>query len=79
MRTSSMSKGWWQDHPTWLKTKTREDLIRRDIAAYSQVRANLLKHSPGFPKADELLAVTRTGQPGYDAICQRVKALPVRS
>jgi hypothetical protein len=50
---------------TWLKTKTREDLIRRDIAAYSQVRANLLKHAPGFPKADELLAVTRTGQPGY--------------
>jgi hypothetical protein len=50
---------------TWLKTKTREDLIRRDIAAYSQVRANLLQHAPGFPKADELLAVTRTGQPGY--------------
>jgi Protein of unknown function (DUF1593) len=49
----------------WLKTKTREDLIRRDLAAYSQVRANLLKHAPGFPKADELLAVTRTGQPGY--------------
>jgi hypothetical protein len=29
------------------------------------VRANLLQHAPGFPKADELLAVTRTGQPGY--------------
>jgi hypothetical protein len=50
---------------TWLKTKPREDLIRRDIAAYSQVRTNLLQHAPGFPKADELLAVTRTGQPGY--------------
>jgi hypothetical protein len=50
---------------TWLKTKPREDLIRRDIAAYSQVRTNLLQHAPGFPKADELLAVTKTGQPGY--------------
>ena len=50
---------------TWLKTKTREDLIRRGIAAYSRVRVNLLKHAPGFPKADELLSVTSTGQPGY--------------
>src|ERR1022692_878504 len=50
---------------TWLKIKTREDLIRRDIAAYSEVRTNLLKHAPGFPTTEQLLAVTKTGQPGY--------------
>ena len=50
---------------THLKNGTREDLIRRDIEAYGQVRENLLKHSPGFPAREELLAVTKTGQPGY--------------
>ncbi|HZM02001.1 MAG TPA: DUF1593 domain-containing protein [Candidatus Saccharimonadales bacterium] len=50
---------------TWLKTKTREDLIRRDLAAYAEVRTNLLKHAPGFPAAEQLLAVTTSGQPGY--------------
>ncbi len=50
---------------TWLKTKPREDLIRRDIAAYAEVRTNLLKHAPDFPPAEQLLAVTKTGQTGY--------------
>jgi Protein of unknown function (DUF1593) len=50
---------------TWLKTKTREDLIRRDLAAYAEVRTNLLKHAPDFPPAEQLLAVTKTGQTGY--------------
>src|SRR5688500_3627513 len=50
---------------TWLKDKTREDLIRRQLAAYGEVRANLLKHAPGFPEVEHLLAVTKTGQPGY--------------
>lgn len=50
---------------TWLKKNPREDLIRRDIAAYAQVRTNLLKHAPGYPEAESLLAVTKTGQTGY--------------
>jgi hypothetical protein len=50
---------------THLRTKTREDLIRRQIEAYGQVRANLEKHAPGYPTAEHLLAVTHTGQPGY--------------
>jgi hypothetical protein len=50
---------------TWLKKGPREDLIHRDIAAYAQVRSNLLKHAPGFPAADHLDAVTQTGQTGY--------------
>ena len=37
---------------TWLKTRTRSDLIRRDIAAYAEVRTNLLKNAPGLALAD---------------------------
>src|SRR3954447_18569091 len=50
---------------TWLKEKPREDLIRRDITAYAQVRPNLEKHAAGFPSAAQLAAVTCTGQTGY--------------
>ena len=49
----------------WLKTNPREDLIRRDLDAYEQVRTNLIKHSPGFPTAAELRAVTRMGLTGF--------------
>ena len=50
---------------TWLKKNPREDLIWRDLAAYALVRTNLLKHAPGFPAAEDLLAVTKTGQTNY--------------
>lgn len=50
---------------TWLRKKTREDLIRRQIDAYGQVRENLLRHASGFPTPEHLLSVTRTGQPGF--------------
>ncbi|MCC7377149.1 MAG: zinc-dependent peptidase [Verrucomicrobiales bacterium] len=50
---------------TWLRTKTREDLIRRQIDAYGQVRPNLAKHASGYPTREELLAVTSTGQTNY--------------
>ena len=50
---------------TWLRQNPREDLIRRDLAAYAEVRTNLLKHAAGFPPAEGLLAVTRTGQTNY--------------
>jgi hypothetical protein len=50
---------------TWLKTKPREDLIRRDITAYAGVRTNLLRHAPGFPPPEQLLAITKTGQTSY--------------
>ena len=49
----------------WLKTNPREDLIRRDLAAYAEVRTNLVKHSASFPPVENLLAVTRTGQTHY--------------
>ncbi len=50
---------------TWLKKGPREDIIRRQVAAYGQVRDNLLKHAAGYPSADDLLAVTCTGQTGF--------------
>ena len=49
----------------WLQNETREDLIRRQINAYEQVRPQLLQHAPGFPEAEALRAVTCTGQPGF--------------
>lgn len=50
---------------TWLKKMPREDLIRRQLAAYGEVRANLLKHAPGYPTAEHLGTVTKTGQTEY--------------
>ena len=49
----------------WLRQNPREDIIRRDLAAYGEVRTNLLKHSDRFPTLEKLLAVTRTGQTNY--------------
>jgi hypothetical protein len=50
---------------THLKKGPREDLLRRDIDAYEKVRPNLAKHAPGYPSAEHLRSVTRTGQTGY--------------
>jgi len=50
---------------THLRQRTREDLIRRQLDAYGQVRANLVKHAKGYPTQKQLLAVTATGQPAY--------------
>jgi hypothetical protein len=50
---------------TWLKKGPREDLIRRQIDAFAQVRPNLLKHAAGYPAVEHLSAVTKTGQTEY--------------
>jgi hypothetical protein len=50
---------------TWLRNRTREDLIRRQLDAYAQVRDNLSKHATGFPTKEQLVAVTFSGQPAY--------------
>ena len=50
---------------THLRQRTREDLIRRQIDAYGQIRDNLAKHAEGFPTTGQLLKVTATGQPSY--------------
>jgi hypothetical protein len=50
---------------TWLREKPREDLIRRDVDAYEQVRSNLSQHAPNYPTANQLRAVTAAGQAHY--------------
>jgi len=50
---------------TWLRSKPREDLIRRQLDAYGQVHHNLSRHAPGYPTREQLLAVTFTGQTNY--------------
>ena len=49
----------------WLKRNPREDLIRRDLAAYAEVWPNLMKHCAAFPPVEKLLAVTKSGQTNY--------------
>ncbi len=49
----------------YLRKKPREDLIRRQIAAYSKVKDKLSVHADQYPDAGKLLKVTATGQPGY--------------
>lgn len=50
---------------TWLRDRTREDLVRKQLDAYETVRPNLEKHASGFPSVDSLRSVTATGQPAY--------------
>lgn len=50
---------------TWLRSGTREDLIRRAIKAYGKVRPNLLRNAAGYPTQEELEARVAAGQPGY--------------
>jgi hypothetical protein len=49
----------------WLRDRIRPDIIRETIQAYAQVHANLLLHAPGFPSADQLLAVVKSGSTGF--------------
>ena len=50
---------------TYLRKGAREDLIRRQLKAYGQVRGTLAKHAGGYPAVAELQAVTATGQAAY--------------
>jgi hypothetical protein len=50
---------------TWQKNKVQPDTLRKLIAAYREVRPNLLKHAQGWPEAAELDALVTSGQPAY--------------
>jgi hypothetical protein len=50
---------------TWQRTAVRPDIINTVIDHYGQVQPNLLKHAEGFPRADTLRGLVRSGQPGY--------------
>jgi hypothetical protein len=50
---------------TWQKDKVQPETMRALIAAYGEVRPNLLRHAPGWPDAASLDARVASGQPGY--------------
>lgn len=50
--------------PGELKTAiTKPELIREIVTAYGKVRPNLAKHGDGWPSADALLSVIKSGNP----------------
>ncbi len=45
----------------WLRDRIRPDIIRETVQAYGQVQPNLLRHAPGFPAAEHLLRLVKSG------------------
>lgn len=50
---------------TWQKTKVQIEPMKKIVAAYGEVRANLLKHATGWPEAAALDAMVMSGQLAY--------------
>ena len=50
---------------THQRTAVHPESIERIIRAYGKVRANLMKHEPGFPSAEDLLGLVKHGLPEY--------------
>ncbi|SFV00943.1 DUF1593 domain-containing protein [Pseudoduganella namucuonensis] len=50
---------------THQKSRIAPESMHAIIDAYGRVQPNLLKHEPGFPKAETLKAVVRSGSPLY--------------
>src|SRR4029077_19416282 len=50
---------------TWQRAATHPETMRAIVAAYGQVRPNLLLHAKGWPTADDLAARVFAGQPAY--------------
>ena len=50
---------------TWQKNRTQPETMRKLVAAYGEVRPNLLKHAAGWPEAEALAKLVVAGQPGY--------------
>ncbi|WP_321373189.1 nucleoside hydrolase-like domain-containing protein [uncultured Draconibacterium sp.] len=48
-----------------LKDRVAPESVKAIISAYGKVQPNLLKHEPGFPKAETLLSVVKQGLPIY--------------
>ncbi|MFZ5928522.1 MAG: DUF1593 domain-containing protein [Acidobacteriota bacterium] len=44
-----------------LRDRVRPDIIRETVRAYGQVQPNLLKHAAGFPAAESLLKLVKSG------------------
>ena len=50
---------------TWLRARTRVDLLQRQIDAFEKVLPNLSLHASGYPSADYLRSVVKDGLPVY--------------
>jgi hypothetical protein len=50
---------------TWQKNKIQPETIRKLVAAYGEVRPNLLLHAQGWPEATSLDVLAFAGQPAY--------------
>jgi hypothetical protein len=44
-----------------LRDRIRPDILRATIEAYGKVQPNLLRHAPGFPPAERLLSLVKSG------------------
>lgn len=49
----------------WQKQKVAPESIRKLIRAYGKVQPNLLRHAPGYPPAQALLALVKQGPAKY--------------
>ncbi|SMF58598.1 Protein of unknown function [Alteromonadaceae bacterium Bs31] len=49
----------------WLRDQIHPESIEKVIGAYKKVRPNLLKHERGYPSADALLKLVKSGKPEY--------------
>jgi len=49
----------------WLRNDVHPESIKKIIQAYSKVHPNLLKHEAGFPDAETLLKLVKSGLPNY--------------
>jgi hypothetical protein len=58
----------------WLRQNPREDIIRRNLAAYAEVHKNLLKHSTAFPSLEHLLAVRGKARAARSGSSRRLTA-----
>jgi hypothetical protein len=50
---------------TWQKTATHPETMHAIVAAYGQVRPNLLLHAQGWPPTEDLDRIVATGQSDY--------------
>jgi hypothetical protein len=50
---------------TWQRVAVHPETMHEIIAAYGEVRPNLLKHAAGWPEASRLDALVAAGQPAY--------------
>jgi hypothetical protein len=50
---------------TWQREKVSPEIIQKVLSNYGKIRSNLLKHGDGFPAAEDLAQVVKSGQPGY--------------